>query len=379
MAKSLYTLTRSGIRMIYDLAAEKKDVAHMEIGDPSFDTPSHIKHAAMEAINGNITHYTTHNGMASLREAVLNKVISENGIQAKFEQIGITPGAGFGVAAAIMTAADPGDEILLPDPGYPIYHNQAVVNEIQPVYYPLNFGSGYQPDIEGMEARITPRTKALIINSPGNPTGAVFSEESIRGCLELCRRHRMYLISDEVYEKIIFSGRHISPGAMDDEGLVITIFSTSKTYAMTGWRIGYFVAPEKVAKAMGRATETFVACSSSISQKAAEAALRGPQDCVTKMCETYRELKEICEKSLKKAELKYSPPQGAFYITVDISESGLKSYDFSRRILEEAGVAVAPGLTFGPGSDHIVRLSFCSSKDKVANGIDRFCAFLKKS
>lgn len=378
LSKSLSGLTRSGIRWIFDMAVQRKQAFHLEIGDPGFPTPLHIQEAAMKAIRDGHTHYVTHAGMPSLREAILNKVQRENGIRADLEQIGVTPGGVFAVGAAFMAVSQPGDEILLPDPGFPIYFNQAVVIGLKPVYYPLALESGFQPDLASIERLITPKTRALVINSPANPTGVIFPKKTLEALLDLCRRRDIFLISDEVYEKILYEGQHFSPASIDSDGKVITIFSTSKTYAMAGWRIGYYVAPNAVAKVIGRAVETYVSCASSVSQKAAEAALNGPQECVTEMVKAYTDRKEICVNELNKANIDYAKPQGAFYITVGIGNTLQKSYNFCKNMLDATGVATAPGLTFGPGSDSAVRLSFCAAREEVAEGIHRFCDYYRE-
>ena len=377
LSHSLSSLSRSGIRKIMDMAVQMEDAIHMEVGDPGFDTPAHVQEAAIQAINGGFTHYTMHAGTQSLRELILRKVQEENDINAEYEQVGVTPGGAFAMAAAFMAIAEVGDEVLVPDPGWPFFVNQPLALNLKPVRYHLNRESGFQPDLEEIESLITQRTRALVINSPGNPTGVIFPQETIRALLDLCTRHDIYLISDEVYEKIIFEGEHFSPASFDPNGRVIAVYSVSKTYAMTGWRIGYYVAPTDVARSMGRALETHIACPSSISQKAAEAALKGPQGHILEMVRAYAECKDVCVAALEDAQLDFVHPQGTFFLMVDIKETGMDSYDFSTELLRESGVAVAPGLAFGPYSDNLVRLSFCISKKDVTDGIKRLCNFIK--
>jgi len=379
ISKNLARLTRSGIRMILDKAVLLDKAYHLEIGDPGFDTPVHIQEAAIAAIKAGNTHYTTHAGMPSLREAILEKVARENHIQADLNQVGVTPGGVFAVAAAMMAISEAGDEILIPDPGWPNYYTQAAVIGLKPVHYRLTLDANFQPDIKAIESMISNRTRAIIINSPANPTGAVFSAGIMQGLLKMCQEHDIYLISDEVYEHILYEGKHVSPAVQDTDGHVITIFATSKTYAMTGWRIGYYVAPAPVAKNMGRAIESYLSCASSVSQIAAEAALRGPQECIEKMLGSYRERKDICVAALEQAGIGYANPQGAFYLMLGIGQTGLDSYAFSTQLLEATGVAVAPGLTFGPNSDQIIRISYCADKEDVAEGIARLCRFFRQS
>ena len=378
ISKRLSSLTRSGIRLILDKAVQLEKAYHLEIGDPGFDTPKHIQQAAIGAIQAGQTHYTTHAGMPSLREAILQKVKRENGIDARFEQIGVTPGGVYAVAAAMMAITEHGDEILIPDPGWPNYFTQPTVMGLKPVHYQLRLDANFQPDIEKIEAAITPRTRGIIINSPANPTGTIFDRQTMEDLLNMCRRHDIYLISDEVYECILYEGEHFSPASLDPDGHVITINATSKTYAMTGWRVGYYVAPRPVAKAIGRAIESYLSCASSVSQIAAEAALTGPQGCIAEMLAAYRERKDICVRAIEKAGIEYAVPKGAFYLMVGIAGTGLGSYDFSTQLLDATGVAVAPGLTFGPNSDQTIRISYCADKADVEEGIRRLCAFYQQ-
>ena len=196
-----------------------------------------------------------------------------------------------------MAVSDPGDEILIPDPGWPNYYMQAVAQGLRPVHYPLDAESGYQPDPRRIEPLISLKTRAMVINTPSNPTGAVYSRKTIESLLEIARRYDIYLISDEVYDRIIYEGKHISPAALDPDGRVIAVYGVSKTYAMTGWRIGYFVAPSRIISLMNKVIEPFVSCACTISQKAAEEALLGPQQCVEQMVEVYARRKEIVVKS----------------------------------------------------------------------------------
>ncbi len=311
----------------------------------------------------------------SLREAIHQKVKADNGITAKLEQITVTPGSVFALVSALMAVSDPGDEILIPDPGWPNYYMQAVALGLRPVFYRLEMKNGYQPDLRQTEQLITPKTRAMVINTPSNPTGAVYTPETVERLVEMARRYDIYLISDEVYECIRYEGEHISPAALDPDDRVIAIYAVSKTYAMTGWRIGYFVAPSRIVALMNKILEPFVSCASSISQKAAEAALLGPQDCVNQMVMAYARRKEIAVKALDANGLEFSRPQGAFYMLVDIGRAGLDSYAFATQLLRSTGVAVAPGLTFGPRSDHLIRISICAVDEEIKTGVGHLCKF----
>lgn len=375
VSENLANMPRSGIRVIMDMAAEQEKVFHLELGEPGFSTPHYIQQAAEKAMSRGLTKYTPNRGFRSLREAIQKKVNKDNGIAAQLDQVTVTPGSVFALVSALMAVANPGDEILIPDPGWPNYYMQAVSLGLRPVFYQLKAENGYQPDPGSIEPLISNKTRAMIINTPSNPTGAVYSAKTIERILEIAGQYDIYLISDEVYERIIYEGEHISPATIDPDGRVIVVYGVSKTYAMTGWRIGYFIAPTQIMPVMNKIIEPFVSCACSISQKAAEEALLGPQNCVDEMVAAYAHRKKIVVKALSSVGLKFSRPQGAFYILVDIGQSGLDSYAFATKLLKATGVAVAPGRTFGPQSDHLIRISFCAADEEIKAGIDHFCDF----
>lgn len=216
----------------------------------------------------------------------------------------------------------------------------------------------------------------MIINSPCNPTGAVFPAELVQDLVDFAVRHDLYLIADEVYEQLVFEADHVSPGRFDPDGRVVGVHSFSKTYAMTGWRVGYAVASEAVAGLIAKLQEPFFSCASSVSQKAAEAALMGPQDCVAEMRNAYREHRDLTVDLLEAAGLAFVKPLGTFYTMVDITPFGMDSYTFAKRLLQEAGVAVAPGRTFGPSADGYVRVSLAPTAGEIREGLARLASFV---
>ena len=376
LCDSLNKMPRSGIRVIMDIALEMDDVIHMELGEPGFQTPAHIKEAACKAIHDGFTKYTANNGLISLREAVVSK-LDRDGSKVGLDQVGIAPGSVFALAQAMMAVTNPGDEVLLSDPGWPNYYMQCIAMDRTPVFYPLREENGFEPRIEDLEPLVTPKTRAIFINTPSNPTGGVYSKETVEKLVEFAKKHDIYLISDEVYDKIIFDGEHHSPLSIDPNGNVISIFGVSKTYAMTGWRVGYYSAPSEVAPQMNKLLEPYVSCASAVSQKAAEAALNGPQDCIGEMVEAYRERRDIVLEKLNAEGFEFSRPKGAFYLMANVSKAGMDSYTFAKELLRETGVATAPGLTFGKDSDKFIRFSFCADTAQIREGIDKFCAFYK--
>lgn len=374
--RSLDQMPRSGIRVIMDLAADMDNVIHMELGEPSFQTPEHIMEAGCRAIRDGFTKYTPNIGFTSLREAVQHK-LSRDGLFPDLDQIGISPGSVFALAQALTASTNPGDQVLLSDPGWPNYYMQVVATDRVPVTYPLRQDNDFEPRIKDLEPLVTDRTRALIINTPSNPTGGVFSKQTVEDLVAFAKKHDIYIISDEVYDKIVFDGHHISPLSFDPDGHVISIFGLSKSYAMTGWRVGYYVAPKTIAPQMNKLLEPYVSCAPSVSQKAAEAALTGPQDCVDEMVSAYARRRDLIVDILTREGFEFSSPKGAFYLLADISRSGLGSYEFAKTLLKKENLAVAPGLTFGRDSDKFIRFSFCTSLEAVEEGLTRFCNFYK--
>ena len=364
------SMPHSAIREMGVLAAAYPDALQLQAGDPDFLTPAHVIDAAAEAARAGFTKYTPSGGLASLRELCAAKVRERNGIGCETEQVVVTTGGCGGLYTSLAILLDEGDEVLVPDPGWANYPPMAHVLRAVPVLYPLDPARGWAPDLEALEARITPRSKAIVVNSPGNPTGAVFERDVLAGILELARAHDLWVISDECYDEIVFEGRHVSAAAVAEPDRILTVFTFSKTYAMTGWRLGYVVAPPAVAPALGKAQEPVVGNASSISQKGAEAALTGPQDCVAEMCAAYRQRRDAAVSLLDAAAVGYVRPRGAFYLMVDVSPAG-DSLSFARRLLSEQHVSVVPGSAFGPGGEGWVRVSLCVDPETLTAGLER--------
>jgi aspartate/methionine/tyrosine aminotransferase len=367
-------MRRSGIREINDLARTMSEVLHLEVGEPNFNTPRHIVEAAHQAALDGWTKYTASAGIPSLRQAIAAKVEAVNGFHAPPEQIVVTHGAVSGLMNVSMALLDPGDELLLPDPGWPNCEMMALTLGARPVRYPLLAEHDFLPRLEDLEPLVSARTKALLINSPANPTGAVFPEPLVRELVAFARRHDLWLISDECYDQIVYDGAHTSPARFDTEGRVISSFSFSKTYAMTGWRIGYTVAPPGVVELMLKLQEPVISCASSVSQKAAEAALLGPQECVEEMRASYHLRRDAALAVLRAAGFSPSIPRGAFYVMVDVSAATEDSYEFARGLLKNRRVAVAPGEAFGPSGRGLVRVSLATEQSILEEGLRRLAA-----
>lgn len=353
-----------------NLALTMEGVRHLEVGEPDFPSPPHVIEAACEAARSGYTKYTANAGLPSLREAIGEKLLRVNGDEVSPDRITVTNGAVSGLMAAIMTVAQAGDDILLPDPGWPNYHLMAQSLGVRERFYPLRPENGFLPDPEELTSRITPRTRAILVNTPSNPTGAVFPEDVIRQLVEIANRHDLWIISDEVYEQIIFEGTHVSPARFDEAGRVIRAFSFSKTYAMTGWRVGYVVSPPGVTEIINKLQEALISCAGGVNQKAAEAALRGPQDCVDEMRASYQRRRDLLVATMQGTDILAVVPHGAFYAMLDVSSAAQDTYEFARRLLLEQGVAVAPGETFGPSGQGLVRIALCAVDETIRQGAE---------
>lgn len=364
-------LPRSGIRRIYDEAARYPDCIRLEVGEPGFGTPEHIKHAASEAMAAGFTRYTPNAGIPELREALAVKLRNRNGIEATADQIIVTNGAVASIFSTLASLVDPGDEVLVSDPSWPNYVQMAMLLGARPVHYRLRLENDLVPTVEDIEAAITDRTKVIIVNSPGNPSGAVIPEQRLREIVELARRYDLWLISDEVYDEIYFDTPPASAFPSDVDGRVISVFSFSKTYAMTGWRVGYLVGSPDLVPYVLRTQEPITSCVNSIAQMAATAAVTGDQRCVTEMRAAYATNAEMAQRLLQEADVPFSRPSGAFYVMVDISASGIEDVDFCSRMISERRVSVVPGSAFGPGSGRFVRVSLASPIDDLRSGLER--------
>ena len=370
-------LPRSGIREVMDLARQMDDVIVLVVGEPSFNTPPHIIDAAANAAHGGTTKYTPNAGLPGVRSAVAERYTRKFGREVTPGEVLVTAGAVNALAAIVAAIAEEGDEILIPDPGWPNYVAMIELARVAPVRYRLEPAQGYRPDLAAMETQITPRTKAIIINNPSNPTGSVFDEATVRGLVELARKHDLWLISDEVYEDLIFAGEHV-PAARYDSERVITISGVSKSYAMTGWRIGWAITNAELVALCGKIQEALVSCPSAPSQAAAEAAVRGPQDAVEEMRVAYQRRRDLVRDIFLPLGMLPAVPEGAFYALVDLRAARIPSRDLSRMLLDEEHVAAAPGSTFGEVAEGMLRISLATADDDLREGCERIVRFARR-
>jgi aspartate aminotransferase len=313
-----------------------------------------------------------------LRSAITEKMRRYNNMSVKPDQVCVHPGAVAGIMSTYMALVNPGDEVLVPGLSWPNAEMAIKLFHGVPVHYPLVSERHFLPDISALERLVTNRTKVLHINSPGNPTGTVFDEKLIFELSEFCRRYDLWLVSDEIYEHIIFGKPHVSPGCFAPERTV-TISGFSKAYAMTGWRLGYTVAPPELAKIIIKLQEPMTSCTNSLVQAAGVAALNGPQEAVELMRCAYERRRDIAVAILNQHGLYRYTPEGAFYIMVDVSAHSLDSYNVAKELLSDEGVATAPGEAFGESGKGLVRVSLANSEENIREAMERICRFVKKA
>jgi aspartate/methionine/tyrosine aminotransferase len=364
-------MPRSAIREIMALAAGRPNVIHLEVGEPDFSTPLPIVDAAFAAARSGFTKYSPNAGLPSLRQRVAQRVSAAWQRSVAAERIVITTGAIGALYSAIMAVTDTGDEVLIPDPGWPNYEAIVHLAGAVPVRFSLSAKRGFVPDPAELSRLVSPRTKAIVINTPGNPSGAVFPEHLMAEICAISQRTGIYVISDEVYEDIVFEGRHVSAGALGATDRTFVVSGFSKTYAMTGWRLGWLVCPNELAPVAASLQEPVTSCASTIAQKAAEAALDGDQAVVKSFRDSYRRRRDIVVDVFGNTQLLPVIPEGAFYALIDVGSTGRRSLDFARDLLARCDTAVVPGITFGPSCDRYVRIAFTIAEDDLRTGLQR--------
>ena len=369
-------MPRSGIREIMDLAWAHPNPIHLEVGEPDFDPPDHVIQAVIDAARAGETKYSPNPGYRSLREAVARRHQEQTGVPTEVDNVTITPGCVASLASVMLAIFEPGDEALVPDPAWPNYEMALLSQRIRPVRFSLSAQRQFEPDFDELRQLVTPKTKALLLNSPSNPIGKVFSAKTMEHFMEFAREHDLYVVSDEIYGDIVFDESFASIAPQDSDGRAIVVGGVSKSYAMTGFRVGWSIASVPVAQLVSKLQEPYTSCTCSVSQRAAEAALAGPQACVQEMAQAYRSRRDVALDVLREHDLYQYTPGGAFYLLIDINASGMDSYDFAKTLLAEQSVAVAPGGTFGKNSDQQIRISLASSEENIREGVRRICQFI---
>ncbi len=370
------SLRASAIRELFDDAQRVPGALRLEVGEPNFPSPPWVVEAAHRAARDGETHYTPNTGIRALREALADKVERVNGWVGRPDECIVTAGGVQALHLALAVLLDPGDEVLLPDPLWPNFAMIAHLISAQVVSYRLYPEAGFLPSIEELESLVTARTRVMVLNFPSNPTGACADAAQLGALVEFARRHDLWVVADECYDELTFSAEVVSAKAVDPYERIISVYSFSKTYAMTGWRVGYAFAPAATLAVMGRMQEPLVSCVNAPAQYAALAALHGPQDVVAEMRETYRRRAEAARAVLVDAGVGVPRPDGAFYLWVDTSGDARDSLRLAQDLLAAEHVAVAPGLAFGPSGRHRLRVSLASSDDDLLEGCRRLARFL---
>lgn len=365
-------IPRSGIRTLMELALRDPEAIRLEVGEPDLATPAHVIEAAAADARAGHTGYSSSTGIPELRDALAARVTARTGRPTSADEVLVTHGAMHGLSMAMQATLAPGQQALLPDPEFPNWRMAAIAAGIDVGTYPTRAANGFVPDPAEVERAITDRTRALVVCSPNNPTGAVYPREVLEGIVEVARRHDLWVLSDECYEEFTFDAPHVGVTGLDPDGRVLSFFTFSKAHAMTGWRVGYVVAPDPTIQDMiGQIAEATISCPSTIGQRAALAALAGPQDHVVAARDAYRERRDAAVSLLEARGIGCVRPAGAFYLMVDVSAATSDSDAFARRLLAERHVAVAPGSTFGAAGQGFVRVSLAAGRDAVLEGLER--------
>jgi aminotransferase len=378
-------IPKSAIHEMTRLSKQVEDVAFLSWAKPTADTPEHIKEAAISAIkNGLVGGYSETPGLPQLREEIVIKLGRDNHIKANISQILITVGAIEGLAAAVMALVDPGDEVILPTPTYSTHIRQVRIASGKPVLVPLIEEEGFQWDLKAVEKAITPRTKAIMYCSPNNPTGTAFSKKQISQLAELALRKKLVVITDEAYEYFVFDGQeHFSIASIPEmRKNVVSCYTFTKTYAMTGWRIGYVHANDELISQISKVHIPLAICAPVVSQYAALAALQGPQDCVVEFRDHYRTtLNLMCQRlGNMKSAFEYQKPTGSYLMFPKILlKEGHDSATFCKKLLREARVSTTPGIAFGPTGEGHLRMSFCVPEAEIDKAFDRIEEYVQKN
>lgn len=378
---NLKKIKPSGIRKLFDLAQGQKNLVSFGIGEPDFVTPAHIREAAKKALDKGYTRYTPNLGFPEFRKALTIKLNQKNKISVTPEEVVVTSGGTEALFFSFYTLINPGDEVIIPDPGFVTYESQVYFAGGTPIHFPLRGENNFHPNLEELKNCITPKTKAILLNSPSNPTGASFNIKELLAIAQLAQEKDLFVISDELYEDIVYDGReHISiaslPGMKEK---TISIFGFSKSYAMTGWRLAYLAAPLDLAKEIAKLLQNTAVCANSMAQRAGLAAIQGSQDCIKEMFTAYNERRNVLAKGLNEIQgLSCYAAEGTFYAFVNIKETGMSAEELSMYLLEEYKVVTVPGTAFGKQGEGYIRLSFATSLEDIKEGIKRIKRGIEK-
>ncbi len=363
------------------LEAEGMDVIHLEIGEPDFDTPSNITRAGTEALQAGYTHYGPSPGLPEVRDRIASEISAARGVSVTGENVVVTPGAKPIMFFTMLALVDEGDKVLYPNPGFPIYESMIRFVGGVPVPMRLHESRDFNIDVEEVERQITPKTRLMIVNSPNNPCGSVMTREDLEALADLAREHDITLLSDEVYSRYLYEGEHHSIAAfpgMRDQTIILDGFS--KTYAMTGWRIGFGVMPLQLVEPVSRLVTNSVSCTAGFTQMAAMEAMDGPQDEAYGIVAEFKKRRDIIVDGLNRIPgIRCPMPKGAFYAFPNVEETGMSSRQFADGLLEDAGVASLAGESFGEFGRGYIRFSFANSAENIEQALERIADFVARS
>jgi aminotransferase len=381
IAKRMQTIEPSGTIVMAEKAREMQQagrkILNLDVGEPDFDTPEHIKQAAIDAIKNGFTHYTSSKGTLELRQAIADDLAIRNIMTNPEKELIVTPGGKHALYCACLATLDPEDEVLILAPTWPTHFQCAEVAEAHTIEVPC--GPSYNLDEEALKKGITRKSKMILVGSPNNPTGGVMDADDIKAIVDLAVDHGLLIMSDEIYDRIVFDDFKIrSPASFDDiRERCIILNGFSKAYAMTGWRIGYAFANEEIVEAMVRIQQSTTTCPASFVQKAGVAALKGPQDSIQKMVQEYDRRRKIIVEQLNNIDgIRCNMPKGAFYVFPEIKTLGTSSLEFCSRLLEEEGVSTTPGSVFGESGEGYVRMSYATSLETIGEAVKKIKAFV---
>lgn len=378
LSRVVEAMPPSGIRKLFDLAQTMTGVITLGVGEPDFSTPWGVRESAIHALTRGATTYTGNSGLLELRELICADLEARHGLRYRpADECLVTSGVSEGLDLALRALLNPGDEVIVPEPSYVAYQPCVAFAGGVPVHVPADPAQGYRLDAERIAAAVTPRTKAVLFGSPSNPTGAAQSAEDLTALAALAAREDFWLVSDEIYDRLTYTGTHTSTAAVEGAWeRTVLLNGFSKSYAMTGWRVGYVCAPEPVAALMHRIHQYTMLCAPHVSQVAAIEALKSADPDVTEMVADYDRRRRLFVKGLDELGLTCPEPGGAFYAFPSIRSSGLSSQDFAEQLLEEQKVAVVPGDVFGPSGEGHVRCSYATALPLLEQALERIGRFL---
>ncbi len=360
-----------------ELERQGRSIVHLEIGEPDFDTPKHIVDAAVEALRSGKTHYGPSTGLPELREAIAADFTKRRGTPIAADNVTVLAGGKPAIFFPLLALLDEGDEAIYPNPGFPIYESMIEFSGAKAVPLPLREANQFRTDVDELKRLITPKTKIVIVNSPHNPCGSVLPPDDVRRIAELCAERGIWLFSDEIYCRIMYEEKHATPLQWGDRDRIIVLDGFSKTFAMTGWRLGYSIAPAELATRIARLQTNCNSCPATFSQIAAVSALNGPQEPVDAMVREFKQRRDVVVKGLNSIPgMSCITPQGAFYAFANIQKTGMGSRDLQRALLEEAGVGTLSGTAFGKHGEGFIRLSYANSIANLEEALRRMKAWI---